>query len=59
QEPIPDAWYNEAIMSDHPGGAHLLMCDGSVHFGSDTIEKAILMSLCSRDGGEVISPLPF
>ncbi len=59
QEPIPDAWYNEAIMSDHPGGAHLLMCDGSVHFANDGIEKPTLMSLCSRDGEEVVSPMPF
>ena len=59
QEPIPDAWYNEAIFSDHPGGAHLLMCDGSVHFASDAIEKVVLMSICSRDGEEAVSPLPF
>jgi prepilin-type N-terminal cleavage/methylation domain-containing protein len=57
--PVPDAWYNEAIMSDHPGGAHLLMSDGSVHFGSDSIEKEVLLSLCSRDGEETVSPLPF
>lgn len=58
QEPTPDAWYNEAIMSDHPGGAHLLMCDGSVHFASDDLEKPVLMSICSRNGEEVIT-LPF
>jgi prepilin-type N-terminal cleavage/methylation domain-containing protein/prepilin-type processing-associated H-X9-DG protein len=58
-DPVPDAWYHEAIMSDHPGGAHLLMCDGSVHFGTDETEKPVLMSLCSRDGEEVVSPLPF
>jgi prepilin-type N-terminal cleavage/methylation domain-containing protein/prepilin-type processing-associated H-X9-DG protein len=59
QLPTPDAWYNEAIMSDHPGGAQLLMCDGSVHFASDDLEKAVLMSICSRDGEEVVAPLPF
>jgi prepilin-type N-terminal cleavage/methylation domain-containing protein/prepilin-type processing-associated H-X9-DG protein len=57
--PVPEAWYSEAITSDHPGGAHLLMCDGSVHFGSDSIEKEVLLSLCSRDGDETVSPLPF
>jgi prepilin-type N-terminal cleavage/methylation domain-containing protein/prepilin-type processing-associated H-X9-DG protein len=57
--PVPEAWYSEAIMSDHAGGAHLLMCDGSVHFGSDTIEKDVLMALCSRDGEETVTPLPF
>ncbi len=59
QEPTPDAWYNEAIFSDHPGGAHLLMCDGSVHFASDALDKVVLMSLCSRDGEETVDPLPF
>lgn len=58
QEPTPDAWYNEAIMSDHPGGAHLLMCDGSVHFAGDDLEKPVLMSICSRNGEEVVT-LPF
>jgi prepilin-type processing-associated H-X9-DG protein len=55
----PKAWYDEAIISDHPGGAHLLMCDGSVQFGSDDMEESVLMALASRDGEEVIDPLPF
>jgi prepilin-type N-terminal cleavage/methylation domain-containing protein/prepilin-type processing-associated H-X9-DG protein len=55
----PKAWYEEVIMSDHPGGAHLLMCDGSVQFGSDDMEESVLMALASRDGEEVINPLPF
>jgi prepilin-type N-terminal cleavage/methylation domain-containing protein/prepilin-type processing-associated H-X9-DG protein len=59
QVPPPDAWYNEAIFSDHPGGAHFLMCDGSVHFVPDDIEKSLVMSLCSRDGEEVLENLPF
>jgi prepilin-type N-terminal cleavage/methylation domain-containing protein len=41
QVPVPDAWYTEAITSDHTGGAQ------------------VLMSLCSRDGEEVVEPLPF
>ncbi len=55
----PKAWYDEVIMSDHPGGAHLLMCDGSVQFGSDDMDESVLMALASRDGEEVVSPLPF
>jgi hypothetical protein len=30
-----------------------------VHFAGDGLEKPILMSLCSRDGEEVVAPLPF
>jgi prepilin-type N-terminal cleavage/methylation domain-containing protein/prepilin-type processing-associated H-X9-DG protein len=56
---VPDAWYKETIFSDHPGGATILMCDGSAHFGSDEIEKTVIMSLCSRDGEEQIDSLPF
>jgi prepilin-type N-terminal cleavage/methylation domain-containing protein/prepilin-type processing-associated H-X9-DG protein len=57
--PVPQAWYEEAIMSDHPGGAHLLLCDGSVHFAPDETDKTLLMSMTSRDGDETVSPLPF
>jgi hypothetical protein len=35
------------------------MCDGSVQFGSDDMEESVLMALASRDGEEVINPLPF
>jgi prepilin-type N-terminal cleavage/methylation domain-containing protein/prepilin-type processing-associated H-X9-DG protein len=55
----PDAWYKESIFSDHPGGANLLMADGSVQFASDETEKTVVMSLCSRDGDELIDPSPF
>ena len=59
RETVPDAWYKETIFSDHPGGATILMSDGSAHFGSDEIEKTIIMSLCSRDGEEQIDSSPF
>jgi prepilin-type N-terminal cleavage/methylation domain-containing protein len=59
QVATPDAWYDEAITSDHTGGAHLLMCDASVHFASDSLDEQVLMSLCSRDGEETVSPSPF
>jgi prepilin-type N-terminal cleavage/methylation domain-containing protein/prepilin-type processing-associated H-X9-DG protein len=59
QVPVPEAWYTEAITSDHNGGAMVLLCDGSVHFASDATEKQVIMSLCSRDGEEVVEPLPF
>lgn len=56
---LPNAWYKERIHSDHPSGANMLMCDGSVHFASEDIEELVIMSLCSRDGEEVIDPSPF
>jgi prepilin-type N-terminal cleavage/methylation domain-containing protein/prepilin-type processing-associated H-X9-DG protein len=59
QVATPDAWYEEAIISDHPGGAQLLFCDGSVHFAPDETDEKLLMGLCSRDGEEVVAPLPF
>jgi len=56
---VPKAWYKERIISDHRGGANMLMCDGSVHFIDDDVEEEIIMSLCSRDGEETIDPVPF
>lgn len=58
QMPTPDAWYNEAITSDHPGGAQILMCDASVHFFPDSMDENVLMYLCSRDGEEVVENIP-
>jgi hypothetical protein len=52
---IPKAWYKERIHSDHPGGAHLVMCDASVHFFSDDTEKKLIYWLATRDGHEDVS----
>jgi type II secretory pathway pseudopilin PulG len=51
---LPTAWYKERIRSDHPGGAHVVMCDASVHFFSDDTDKKLLRWLASRDGHEEI-----
>jgi prepilin-type N-terminal cleavage/methylation domain-containing protein/prepilin-type processing-associated H-X9-DG protein len=51
----PDVWRDERIFSDHPGGAHVLMCDGSVHFFNNETKKSLIRWLCSRDGEEDIS----
>jgi hypothetical protein len=51
----PKAWYEERIHSDHPGGAHIVMCDASVHFMSDDTDKKLLFWLASRDGYEEIT----
>ena len=49
-------WRTEpGFSSYHPGGAHFLRVDGSVHFESENIDQAILAALTTRAGGEVIS----
>lgn len=40
--------------SYHTGGVQLLMCDGSVHFISDTINLATWRALGTRAGGEIV-----
>lgn len=47
------AWYDEEVFSDHPGGAHLLLADGSAHFANESIELSTLQAIASRDGGEI------
>ncbi len=39
--------------SYHPDGVQLLLCDGSVHFMSDTVDLGVWRALATRDGGEV------
>jgi hypothetical protein len=55
----PDAWYKEAIFTDHPTGANMVLCDASVHFVTNDVEERVIMSLCSRDGDEVDVAYPF
>ena len=38
--------------SNHPGGCHFALCDGSVHFVSETISSDNLLGLASRNVGE-------
>jgi hypothetical protein len=40
--------------SMHPGGAHHLYADGSVHFLTDGISGPNYVALCTRAGGELI-----
>lgn len=44
---------NAALFSDHPRGAHILLCDGSVRFVEESTADAVLMALASRADGEV------
>jgi prepilin-type N-terminal cleavage/methylation domain-containing protein/prepilin-type processing-associated H-X9-DG protein len=58
-QPPTIAWDKEQMRSDHPGGAHALLCDGSVHFLAEDIALQIMLSLASRDGGEVVDKSDF
>ena len=57
-EKTPKVWYAEQIHSDHPGGAHLMMCDGSVHFVPRSTSNTVIRSMASRDGGETLPDNP-
>lgn len=49
------AWINEEIFSDHPGGTNALLCDGSVHFMTDSISRQMIYALSTRSNDEVVS----
>jgi prepilin-type N-terminal cleavage/methylation domain-containing protein/prepilin-type processing-associated H-X9-DG protein len=42
------------MYSEHPGGANVLLGDGSVRFVSELIHQPTWAALCSRNGGEVV-----
>ena len=43
---------NGAFGSEHPGGTHFLMADGSTHFVSETIDDSVYRATASRNGRE-------
>ena len=46
-------WFNDLFFgSQHPGGAHFMFADGSIHFLTDDIELELYKDLASMDGGE-------
>src|SRR5262249_7353575 len=47
--------YNRGINSQHPGGANVLMADGSVQFLPNSTAWNVLRALCIRDDGVVAS----
>jgi prepilin-type N-terminal cleavage/methylation domain-containing protein/prepilin-type processing-associated H-X9-DG protein len=42
-----------ALGSLHTGGANIALCDGSVRFLSENTDLGVLLSMASRNGGEV------
>ena len=46
---------NDEIFSFHPGGAHVLMADGSVRLLAERIPLGVLAKLVTRDGKEPIT----
>ncbi len=47
-------WTETGIQSSHPGGANFLFADGHVTMISKDIEQDLLVSLTTRNGGEII-----
>src|SRR5262249_45047282 len=43
------------LSSNHPGGANILLCDGSVRFIKNTTNQITVWALATISGGEVIS----
>jgi prepilin-type N-terminal cleavage/methylation domain-containing protein/prepilin-type processing-associated H-X9-DG protein len=50
-----DSSFSYAVSSNHPGGANVLMADGSVHFIKDSVNRLTWWGLGTRNGGEIIS----
>lgn len=50
----PEQW-GAGLYAFHAGGAHVLLCDGSVRFLNARIDNFTLVALVSRQGGEVLS----
>ena len=50
-----NAGANDEIFSYHPGGANVLLGDGSVRFLKDSTNLVVLRRLVSLSGGEITS----
>ncbi len=50
-----DCGPNNEVFSVHPGGANVLMGDGSVRFLKETLNGQVLRALITKTAGEVIS----
>lgn len=50
---VIDWWNWQGFRSNHPGGIHFCLADGSVRFVSETIDGETFRTSCTRDAGEV------
>jgi prepilin-type processing-associated H-X9-DG protein len=48
-------WSACGFKSRHPGGSTFLLCDGSVHFFSETMDYKLYNELGTRAGREVVT----
>jgi len=51
----PGIGANQAILSAHPGGAQILLCDGSVHFATESLDIDVLYNLADRADGNPLA----
>ncbi len=49
------SWNDELIFAEHAGGANGAFADGSVRFLNTSTSKDIILSQCSRNGGEILN----
>ena len=47
------------LYSFHPGGVYVSMCDRSVRFVNENIQREAMFKLLSRDDGFTIDPSEF
>jgi prepilin-type N-terminal cleavage/methylation domain-containing protein/prepilin-type processing-associated H-X9-DG protein len=50
---------NWGIYAFHPQGANVLLCDGSVHFVGETLDRDVFAGLVTKAGGEPINANKF
>lgn len=48
--------FENDIRSEHPQGANGLFADGSAKFLNEQMDLKVLAGICTRNGGEVVSP---
>lgn len=55
---LPDGYWewgtNNPLLSNHAGGAHVLLTDGATRFASNSMDLLTLKRLATRDDGQVV-----